>query len=216
MTARAIIFDLDGTLADTFELIFSSWNAAVGPVVGRAFSDQEVMARFGPTEIEMIRREIPPEYHEAAVARFRFRYAQDHAQLACVFGGVPEMLAALSSAGIPMGVMTGKSRDTADITLAKLGWTNLFASVVTGDEVTRAKPDPQGVLLVATELGIAPRDCIFVGDAPYDIEAGKAAGMKTLWAGWHPIYAQRIRELKPDHSAQNPADILKILGLSSA
>jgi 2-phosphoglycolate phosphatase len=216
MKEKAVIFDLDGTLADTFELIFSSWNAAVGPVVGRWFSDAEVIARFGPTEVEMIRREIPPEYHEAAIRRFRQRYEQDHDQLACVFAGVREMLAALASARVPIGVMTGKGRDTADITLAKLGWTNLFSSVVTGDEITRAKPDPQGLLLVAQQLGIEPASCLYVGDAPADIRAGKAAGMKTVWAAWHPVYADEIAKLAPDLTANSPADVLKILGISSA
>jgi phosphoglycolate phosphatase/pyrophosphatase PpaX len=216
MRYSAVIFDLDGTLADTFELIFSSWNAAVGPVVGRYYNDAEVIARFGPTEVEMIRREIPPEYHEAAIRRFRERYEQDHAQLVSVFAGVREMLAALSSSRIPMGVMTGKGRDTADITLAKLGWTKLFGSVVTGDEITRAKPDPQGVLLVAQQLGIDPASCRYVGDAPADIRAGKAAGMKTVWAAWHPIYADEIARLAPDLVAKTPAEVLKILAISSA
>ena len=215
MNYFAIIFDLDGTLADTFELIFSSWNAAVGPVVGRWFSDAEVIARFGPTEVEMIRREIPPEYHEAAIRRFRERYEQDHAQLACVFPDVREMLAALSSARVPMGVMTGKGRDTADITIAKLGWTKIFSSVVTGDDITRAKPDPQGILLVAQQLGIDPKNCLYVGDAPADVRAGRAAGMKTVWAAWHPVYEDEIAKLAPDLVAKTPGDLLKILGLSS-
>src|SRR6059058_2104971 len=89
---RAAIFDLDGTLADTLELIRSSWNAAVRDVMRREYSMREVMARFGPTELAMLRRELPPEACDAAVAAFLSRYEQDHRALAAVFDGVPEML----------------------------------------------------------------------------------------------------------------------------
>src|SRR5213075_1380718 len=88
---RAAIFDLDGTLADTLELIRSSWNAAVRDVMRREYSMQEVMARFGPTELAMLRKELPPETCDAAVATFLSRYEQDHRAMAAVFDGVPEM-----------------------------------------------------------------------------------------------------------------------------
>jgi pyrophosphatase PpaX len=211
MMPRAVIFDLDGTLADTISLIVSSWNAAVEPFVGRRYSQDEVIARFGPTEAEMLRRELPAEHHDAAIERFHRSYREDHAKLACVFAGVTELLSTLSKARIPMGVMTGKGREVADVTLAAFGWSELFASVVTGDEIARPKPDPQGVLLVAQQLEIDPKHCVYIGDAPADISAGKAAGMIAIWAGWHPIYADQIRALNPDYIAKSPGDVLRLI-----
>jgi pyrophosphatase PpaX len=205
---RAVIFDLDGTLADTLSLIVSSWNAAMRDVMRRDYSTAEVIARFGPTEVAMLRKELPPAHHQSAIRAFLSHYERNHAALAGVFDGVPELLAGLSRRRVPMGVMTGKGRDTADITLAALGWTNLFGNVVTGDECQTPKPAPDGVLMVARQLNVAPHDCVFVGDAPADIGAGKAAGMRTVWAGWHPVYAEQIRQLKPDVVATRPADVL--------
>src|SRR5438552_18938165 len=100
--ASAVIFDLDGTLADTIGLIVSSWNAAVEPFAGRRYSQDEVVARFGPTEAEMLRRELPREHHDAAIETFHRRYAQDHARLAKVFEGIPQMLESLEKVHIPM------------------------------------------------------------------------------------------------------------------
>src|SRR5439155_19185592 len=137
------------------------------------------------------RRELPREHHDAAIETFHRRYADDHTRLARIFAGVPELLAALSKAHIPMGVMTGKGREVADVSLAAFGWANLFASVITGDEIDRPKPDPQGLLLVAQQLRVDASTCVYIGDAPADIRAGKAAGMSTIWAGWHPIYAEQ-------------------------
>ena len=208
--ARAIIFDLDGTLADTLSLIVLSWNAATRDVMRREYSAADVIARFGPTEVAMLRKELPAAHHEAAIRAFLKHYERNHAALAGVFDGVPELLAELSRRRVPMGVMTGKGRDTADITLAALGWTNLFASVVTGDECHMPKPAPDGVLMVARELNVPPHECAFVGDAPADIGAGKAARMRTVWAGWHPVYAEQIRPLKPDVIATRPADVLTL------
>ena len=128
-----------------------------------------------------------------------------------IFDGITELLDELQNRGAPMGIMTGKGRDTADITLAELGWADRFKSVVTGDEVARPKPDPEGPLLVARELGIAPRECVFIGDSPADIQAGKSAGMRTVWAGWHPVYAEKIRAIGPDHSAATPNDLKLLL-----
>src|SRR3954463_2400505 len=143
---RAVIFDLDGTLADTLGLIVSSWNAATREVMRRAYSTADVIARFGPTEVAMLRKELPAAHHDAAITAFLAHYKHNHAALAGVFDGVPELLAELARRRVPLGVMTGKGRDTADITLAALGWTDFFDSVVTGDECHTSKPAPDGVL----------------------------------------------------------------------
>jgi phosphoglycolate phosphatase/pyrophosphatase PpaX len=158
----------------------------------------------------MLRKELPAELHERAIAEFRQCYRENHPRMVRVFEGIPEMLESLRAKGIPLAIMTGKGRDTADITLAELGWTNLFASVITGDEAPKPKPAPDGIIVAAQLIGVPPADCIFVGDAPADIQAGKASGATTVWASWHPVYRERIEALGPDMIAVTPADVVAL------
>ncbi len=207
---RAAIFDLDGTLADTFGVVISSYVAATREYLGRDLTREEVIARFGPTEHQMLRKDVPAEMYDRAVAHFRQCYRDNHTRLVRIFEGIPEMLQALKERGIPMAIMTGKGRDTADITLASLGWTALFQSVVTGDESPRAKPAPDGVLMAAHALGVDAKECLFIGDAPADILAGQAAGAFTVWASWHPVYRKEIAKLQPNLIAARPADVVAL------
>ncbi|MBV9467617.1 MAG: HAD family hydrolase [Abitibacteriaceae bacterium] len=210
---KAIIFDLDGTLADTFPLIVASWNAAMREPLGRDFTPDEVVARFGIPDSAMLRRELqelPEPVWKQANEAYHAHYEAYH-DIVTPFEGVPAMLRALHELGLPMGVMTGKGRRTADITLHILGWMEFFGSVVTGDEVENQKPSPDGILLVAQELGVAPQHCVYIGDAPSDIEAGKAAGMLTIAAAWHSYYGERLRDSNPDYWAATPADVQKLI-----
>jgi len=213
---QAVIFDLDGTLADTFPLIVASWNAAVSGPLGRTYTAQEVISRFGIPDAAMLRRELdglPQAAWEQALAAYYRHYEAEHAMVHA-FDGVADLLRAVSEQGLSMGVMTGKGRRTADITLRMLGWSDVFGSVVTGEDVTHQKPHPDGVLLAARQLGAEPSRCLFVGDAPSDIEAGQAAGMKTVAAAWHTVYGDRLRATTPDYWAETPADIVALLDAS--
>ena len=192
---RAVIFDLDGTLADTFPLIVKAWNAGVGPETGLTYSDAEVIARFGIPDPQMIRRELPGDAGERADARFHAAYAREHG-IVKAFAGVDEMLAELNRRNIPTGLMTGKGKRSAIITIDALGWSKTFAAIITGEDVKEQKPDPQGLFAVANSLGIEPAACAYVGDSPVDIGAGKNAGMITVAAGWHPVYLDEIRVLR--------------------
>jgi len=207
---RAAIFDLDGTLVDTFDLVIHSYAIACRDHLGRDLTREEVISRFGPTECDMLRRDLPAHLHASAIALFRRLYGDNHTKLSKVFPGISEMLSTLRSKQIPMAIMTGKGRDTCDMTLSAMGWTNLFACVITGDESRRPKPDPEGVLMAARQLDVEPRNCIFVGDSPADINAGKAAGMRTVWASWHPVYRQQIEKLAPYMIATTPEDVVRL------
>lgn len=206
-TVRALIFDLDGTLADTFPLIVSAWNAAVTPHTGKMYSEQEVIARFGIPDPQMIRRELPGDAGDRAVETYHAHYADRHG-IVTAFQGVDEMLAELRRRKVPMGLMTGKGRRSATITLEALGWGGTFGAVVTGEDIEHQKPAPDGPLAAARRLDIAAADCAFVGDSPADIGAAQNAGMLAVAAAWHGHYADEIRAMKPDVWAESPADVL--------
>jgi 2-phosphoglycolate phosphatase len=210
---EAIIFDLDGTLADTIPLIVSSFNAACRVPLGRELSSEAVIARFGIPDAAMVRRELqefPAATAEEAVEKFYRHYETEHGMVAA-FPGVPELLRALHGRGIPLGLMTGKGRRTADITLRALGWEDFFGSVVTGEDIEHQKPHPEGVLKAAQALNVAPQNCLFIGDSPADIEAGQAAAMKTVAVVWHAYYKDKLRASGADFWAETPAELAAFL-----
>jgi len=209
---RAAIFDFDGTLADTIPLITASFNAALSPILKRSWTMEEVVARFGVPDGELLRREIAdhsPATLKTARQKYFEHYESEHARIVTPFAGIQDLLDALRERQIPLGLMTGKGRRPAEISLRALGWQNCFDCVVTGDDVTHQKPHPEGVLLVAQALGIAPQHCLYVGDAAFDIEAGRAAQMFTIAAGWNEFQGQTLRDSKPDAWAKHPQDILE-------
>jgi HAD superfamily hydrolase (TIGR01509 family) len=206
----AVIFDLDGTLADTIPLIVASFNAAVGPVAGREFTRAEVIARFGPPDSGMLLNEVGAAKWAAVSEAYHAHYEAHHGGVE-VFDGVREMLHAIGGAGLAMGAMTGKGRRTADITLREFGWEGLFGAVITGDEAVRPKPAPDGPVEVARLLGVEAGRCAFVGDSPADMKAGRAAGMVTIAAGWHSVYRERVRALAPDVWARYPAEVAEFV-----
>lgn len=207
---RAVIFDLDGTLADTIPLICAAWNAAVPMYTHRTYTDEEIIARFGIPDTAMIRREIPGRAAEHAIEVFYHFYETQHHRVR-IFEGVSEMLDNLQNRMLPLGLMTGKGRHTADITLRALRWTDLFRSVITGDEVEHQKPHPEGVLKVARELKVDPQHCAFIGDSAADMGAGKSAKMFTIAAAWGSVFNDQLRTLQPDAWADSPGDVTRLL-----
>jgi pyrophosphatase PpaX len=143
-------------------------------------------------------------------------YARDfHALWEGRYDGVAEMLAALRSAGLRLGIVTGKGREAWEVTqaAAELGG---FDVVVTDDDVHAAKPDPAGLLAAADALGIRPEQAVYVGDSTVDMKAGRAAGMRigaALWPKTAPGEAdgflRRIQPLHPDWTFARPADVTR-------
>lgn len=215
MDYHAVIFDFDGTLADTIPLIVASFNAACSVPLGRKLSHEEVIARFGIPDAAMLRRELHSESEETvtkAIENYFRCYEQQHSMVE-IFPGISELLEALQERKIPLAVMTGKGRLAAEISLRQLGWEQVFGSIITGDDVQEQKPHPEGVLRAASELNIAPQQCIFVGDSPADIGAGKAAGMTTIAALWHNFYEDELHTAAPDYWATSTQELSQILGL---
>jgi HAD superfamily hydrolase (TIGR01509 family) len=160
----------------------------------------------------MIAREMhghDPSAIERAVESYFAHYESTH-DLARAFDGINALLEGLKSDGLKLGLMTGKGRRAADITLRALGWQSTFAFVVTGDDISQPKPSPEGILRVARELQADPARCAYVGDLPVDIQAGRAAGMATIAAGWAAFDDNALRDAEPDFWAATPDQVRAI------
>ena len=205
---RAVIFDFDGTLLDTFPAISVAFNAALSPIFNRTYSDAEVISHFGPPDEGMIAGMLinhSREEYDAAIERYFAAFEEADKPIEA-FDGIVDLLDELIERQIPLGIMTGKGRRAAEITIQRLGWHSRFGTIITGDDAD-AKPAPDGPLLAAFELNIAPQNCVYIGDSPADVSAATAAGMKSVVAGWHGFFREKLLEMPYDFWANSPAEL---------
>jgi HAD superfamily hydrolase (TIGR01509 family) len=207
-----VLFDLDGTLCDTLPLIYESFAAAFTPVLGRSFPDDEIRAMFGPPDHQIIRDQLPAEHHEAAIARYNTHYSSRHEDLVAPFPGIPDLLADLDGAGHWLGVITGKSRSTALVSLELTHLAPFFRVVYAGDDVARQKPDPEAVLhalAVANEVP-GPR-AVIIGDSAADVLAGRSAGISTIGVTWGSPDHHELIAATPDYLVSTVSELAEIM-----
>lgn len=190
MTAslRAVLFDLDGTLADTapdlaLALNLTRADAGLPPVDERMLRPYASQGARGLLGAGMDLQPTDAEYEarrEAFLAHYRAQLCT-HTEL---FPGIAELLETIEVAGLRWGVVTNKPAWLTDPLLAALALEQRSACAISGDTAARPKPDPAPLLLAAEQLALSPADCLYVGDDRRDVTAGRAAGMRTLAAAW--------------------------------
>jgi HAD superfamily hydrolase (TIGR01509 family) len=206
------LFDLDGTVADTLPLIYEAFNDALGPELGRILTDAEIREMFGPPDHEMIRRVVAEEKAVEAFERYLATYRRKHAELVTTFDGIHDLLSDVHQSGVGIGIVTGKSRETAIYTLEQLELLNLVDVVVGGDDVVNHKPDPEGLLLALQELGRdASRSAAYVGDSAADIVAGKSADVGTIGVLWGSPDHADLLSAQPDYVCGTAHDLRTVL-----
>ncbi len=183
---RLVVFDLDNTLVDTLDAIVQAFNQSAGVEMGRQHSKSDVVAYFGPTEENLMRRLFPGPRSESVIQRFYEAYEEGLRGLV-PYAGVCAILDRLANAGIALGLCTGKGRVTTTMTLRHLGLDACFRFVMTGDDVHSNKPDPEPLLRIASQAGCRPAQMAMVGDMLADVRAARSAGAKALLVLWgHP------------------------------
>jgi HAD superfamily hydrolase (TIGR01509 family) len=206
------LFDLDGTLADTLPLIYEAFDAAFVPALGSSFPPNEIRAMFGPPDTQIIRAQVPGDAADSAIERYMRHYADRHDDLVAVFPGMADLIRACADAGMRLGVITGKSRKTALITLDRLGLTDAFGVIYAGDDVERQKPDPAALALAMEDLGATNSDrAVMIGDAAADVVAGKAMGITTIGVTWGNPDHDELDESGPDYSVSTVAELAALL-----
>jgi HAD superfamily hydrolase (TIGR01509 family) len=212
---RTIVFDFDGTIANTLPLIYRTFNAVLEPRIGRNLPDAEIRSHFGPPDQVILGRYVGAVEQAAAFAEYIERYRRDHQEHVYVYDGIHDLLEAAKADSIRVGVMTGKSRVTAKISFHALGIDNLIDVLVAGDDVTNPKPHPEGVLRALAELGHNPEEPgAMVGDSAADVYAGRGAGLTTIGVTWGVPEHDDLRKAGPDVICESTAELTAALDLT--
>lgn len=206
---KAIIFDIDGTLLDTTEYIYQSFESSLAEH-GHALVDREEMSHImgkslgecyeiftGLTEVE----HLIESHHNFQLA---------NAALSVPYTKTLATLEKLKRAGLSIGAVTTRGGDTVYETLQDSGIQPLLDYVITVDDVTSPKPDPEGIYKNLNYLGIDSSEAMMVGDSPVDILAGKNAGVKTVGVTYG-FHGDRIIECDPDHVIDDIAEVLDLV-----
>lgn len=197
---RAALFDFDGTLVDTTEMIYQGMLHATGEVLGREIPRETLMAGVGqplPRQMEV----LDAEKAELLLESYRAHHEENHDALIREFPGVPEALARLRAAGVKIGVVTSKRRASVEMAVRRFPFLEeVVDHFVAMEETTEHKPHPAPLLKGLEDLGGVPKEeAVYVGDSPYDVQAAKAAGMTSVAVSWGAFAEDTLRAAEPDH-----------------
>ncbi len=210
---RPVLFDLDGTIADTIPLLLASMRAAYAHVGGRAPSEAEWLQGMGrPLRSQL--REFEgddPARIEALATYYRDWQYANLETFVKPFADVRVLLDALHARGHPIAVVTGKGTPMSIATLELVGLMDAVPLLVTAEHTERHKPDPDPLLHALDRLGVPAARALYIGDAPNDIRAARAAGMTDVWVTWGPFTLETLRPVVPTHVAWTPADIVELI-----
>jgi phosphoglycolate phosphatase-like HAD superfamily hydrolase len=176
-----LIFDLDGTLADTLPLCYAAYADAFARFTGRTVGPAEIRRLFGPSEEGIVRRVVPDRCEECLEVYLSF-YDREHGRNARLFSGVVQLLDWLKARGALVGVVTGKGQRSAELSLQHLGLGRYLDGLGCGSSEGDRKAAALRELAMA--WGLAPSAVAYVGDAPSDMQAAVLAGLLPLGAAW--------------------------------
>ena len=201
---RAALFDFDGTLVDTTELIYQSMRHATGEVLGREIPREILLANVGqplPRQMEI----IDAERAEALLESYRLHNQEHHDALIGEFPGVEKSLGRLRAAGVRVAVVTSKRRFSVEMALKRFpGLGEVVDRFVTMEDTTEHKPHPEPLLKGLEFLGdVPPEEAAYVGDSPFDVAAAKAAGVTSVAVSWGAFSEDTLREAEPDHLVED-------------
>jgi pyrophosphatase PpaX len=192
----AALFDFDGTLGDSIDLILSSLRATAAELPGYIFDEAAVMPWIGRPLTAMLLEQGVSD-HAAWLAVYRRHYLRAHDEMLRPIEGISELLERLANAGARIGVVSSKKTDYVELGLNRLSLGSWIDVIVGADDTQRHKPDPEPLLHTARLLDVVPSRCVYVGDAVTDVVAGRAADMATIAVTWGAATADDLAGAGP-------------------
>lgn len=209
---RAVLYDFDGTLADSTDLIMRCYRHTMRTHLGDVPPDDVWLSGFGMTlESQMRRFGRTPDEVEAMLDTYREHQNVLHDDLLRPFPGAAETVAELERRGYGLAIVTSKHRRAAMRGMELCGLVSHFDVIITPEDVAEPKPHPEPVLFALEKLGVAPHEALFVGDSPHDVAAGRAAGTRTAAALWGPFSRETLEAAAPDAFLRTQRDVLHLV-----
>lgn len=206
-----VLYDYDGTLFDTLEIIMASWQHTYKHYLGKEMPKSHIEKTFGEPLVRTIHRDFPNEDVQQVIDVYRSVANKKFGELISVFPGMSEVIEILHSKGYKQGIVTSRIRHSTLIGLDQFGLRPYMNAIICADDTTKHKPHPEPILLALDKLGAIPEQAVIIGDSPYDINGGKNAGIKTALVSWALLNDEEKQALKPDYLIQEAKDILEII-----
>jgi pyrophosphatase PpaX len=210
-----VLFDFDGTIMDTNDVIIKSWDHTFETLGYDKKDHKELIVTFGePLELTL-EKFFPDIPVEESIEIYR-GYQRDHfVGLISLFPGVVEMLDELKAKGIKMALVTSRLHKTTMDGVEKFGLGKYFEVIITADDTSKHKPDPEPILITLDKLGSKPENAIMVGDTLFDIRCARNATVESVLVSWsmalHGMTKESLGENAPDWIIDKPDEILEII-----
>jgi pyrophosphatase PpaX len=211
---KAILFDLDGTLINTNNLILQSFKHAFNTYLKQEVEDKDIVKFFGvPLENAMVG--YGEEHVEGLIKAFREFNEKMHDELAVGFEGIEEALKALKKMGLKLGIVTSKRELMAHRSLRLINIFDYMDVIITPEHSNKHKPDPEPIFKACEALDITPQEAIMVGDSIYDIQCGINAGCETCAVTYTEFDIEELKSLNPQYIVDNIIELVDIVSKKS-
>jgi HAD superfamily hydrolase (TIGR01549 family) len=216
---RALLWDIDGTLIDTTQLIVSALNHVYQAFLNCSLPPDDARAIIGIPLRQQVAYFGPPEDFgttaEALEAEFIHYYEANRHQEQVLSEAVDALIAG-SRAGIRTALVTSKNDEELANTLPRLGIANFVQTIVSADQVRNPKPDPEGVILALQRLGVTPNVAVYVGDTVHDMRAAASAGVSRCAVSWGAAPRDTLFRESPEVVCDHPSDLIRVLAIPTS
>lgn len=212
---ETILFDLDGTIVNTNELIINSFLHVLDQQGSHSYTREKIIPHMGLTLEHQLRQFTGHEDVKPFEQLYRAFQSEHHDEMVREFPHVNEVLAKLHEQGIQLGVVTTKIKASTARVLQLFGLDKYMSVIITLEDVEHPKPHPDPVLKAVEQLGADPAKTLMVGDSPADIQSALAAGVQSAGVAWSLKGEEKLKEYKPHFILQDIRDIYQLLGWES-
>lgn len=212
---KYILFDFDGTLVDTNELIIYSLSEAARKFTNRIITREDlnsVLGRYLEDQMKL----LSPEHYKEMINFYREFYKEHQDQMTKEFPGIKQMLQGLKNNGCKIAVVSAKGRGGIEHSLEKFNLADYIDVIISAYDVQNNKPHPEPALKALEALNAVCDKTLIVGDSPYDILCGKNAGIKTVLVDWTIFPKHELLKLGPDYVIKTPEELIKIVARAAS